>query len=311
MRGLLSRLLTGGRAPSAPVVRLGQGDFTRDIHPEHLNVPTSTAPAIDLRSLIREPADIYHARAGEFLSSHALTEFRRCPALFRKRELGLIPDKDSEAFALGRAAHVLILEGRERFETEFAVGGPINPKTGQPFGSTTKAFAEWADRLGKPAIDDGQAATIGEMASSVRAHPIAASLLADGIAERVVRCDYRGHRCQGRFDWINPEGGRGIVDLKTCERLDWFEGDLLAFGYPHQLAFYRALLAAVWGTELPVHVIAVEKREPYRTGVWRIADRVLEQARRENEQAMDELSQCRRTGIWPTRFESLRTFDRI
>jgi hypothetical protein len=296
-----------GSSP-VPLVRLGQGDFVRDIHAEDIQVTAATA--LDLRALIREPADVYHARAGEHLSSHALAEFRRCPALFRKRELGLIPERDSEAFAVGRAAHVLILEGRERFEAEFAVGGPINPKTGQPFGSSTKAFAEWAERLGKPAIDDSQAATIGEMASSVRAHPIAASLLADGVAERVVRCDYRGHRCQGRLDWINPDGGRGIVDLKTCEKLDWFEGDLLAFGYPHQLAFYRALLSVVWTTKLPVHVVAVEKREPYRTGVWRIADRVLDQAERENEQAMDELAHCRRSGLWPTRFESLRTFDR-
>jgi hypothetical protein len=43
---------------------------------------------------------------------------------FRKKELGLIPRKDSDAFVVGRAAHVLILEGRERFEAEFAVGGP-------------------------------------------------------------------------------------------------------------------------------------------------------------------------------------------
>jgi hypothetical protein len=295
----------------APLVRLGQGDFIRDIHPKDLDVTTATESAIDLRSLIREPADVYHARAGEFLSSHALTEFRRCPALYRRRELGVVPDRDSEAFAVGRAAHVLILEGRERFETEFAVGGPVNPRTGQPYGSTTKAFAEWAERLGKPAIDDGQAATIGEMAASVRAHAIASELLADGVAERVVRCDHRGHRCQARIDWINPDGGRGIVDLKTCEKLDWFEGDIAAFGYPHQLAFYRSLLEQAWGIELPVHVIAVEKREPHRTGVWRIASRVLDQAQRENEQAMDELAACRRTGLWPTRFESLRTFDRL
>jgi len=310
VRRLLNRLVTLGRAPSAPLVRLGQGDYCRDIWPKDTNVPVNTEHAVDLRVLIREPADVYHARSGEFLSSHALTEFRRCPSLYRKRELGLIADRDSAAFTVGRAAHVLILEGRERFETEFAVGGPINEKTGKPFGSTTKAFAEWAERLGKPAIDDGQAAIIGEMDASVHAHGIASELLSDGVAERVVRCDYRGHRCQGRFDWINPDGGRGIVDLKTCEKLDWFESDLQSFGYPHQLAFYRALLVQVWRITLPVHVIAVEKREPYRTGVWCIAPRVLDQAQRENEQAMDELAQCRRTGVWPTRFESLRRFDR-
>jgi len=296
---------------SVPLVRLGQGAFTRDIHPEGSHMPVCTESAVDLRTLIQEPADVYHARASENLSSHSLREFRECPARFRKRELGLIPAKDSEAFAVGRAAHVLILEGRARFETEFAVGGPINPKTGQPYGSSTKAFAEWAERLGKPAIDDGQAAVIGEMAASVRAHPIASELLADGVPERVVRCDYAGHRCQGRVDWINPAPGIGIVDLKTCDSLLWIEGDIRAFGYVHQLAFYRALLAQVWGVDLPVHIVAVEKREPNRTGVWLIEPRLLDEAQRENEQAMDELSQCRRTGIWPTRYESLRRVERL
>ena len=46
------------------------------------------------------------------------------------------------ASATGRAAHTLILEGRERFLAEYAIGGPINEKTGQPYGTTTKAFAE-------------------------------------------------------------------------------------------------------------------------------------------------------------------------
>jgi len=303
--------MTPAPRATAPLVRLGQGDFARDIYPEGSPMPVLAEPVVDLRALIQEPPDVYHARAGEYLSSHSLREFRECPARFRKRELGLIPGKDSEAFAVGRAAHVLILEGRDRFETEFAVGGPINPKTGQPYGSTTKAFSEWAERLGKPAIDDGQAAVIGEMDASVRAHPIAAELLADGVPERVVRCDYGGQRCQGRVDWINPASGIGIVDLKTCDSVSWFEGDIRAYGYVHQLAFYRALLAQVWGVELPVHIVAVEKREPNRTGVWLIEPRILAEAQRENEQAMDELSQCRRTGIWPTRFESLRRVDRL
>jgi len=139
---------------------------------------------VDLRKIIREPSDTYHARAKEHLSSHALGDFRRCPALYRKKQLGLIPRKDSDAFVVGRAAHLLILEGRGRFEAEFAVGGPVNPKTGLPYGSGTKAFAEWAERLGKPALSDADAALIEEMSASVRGHAIASSLLEDGVAAR-------------------------------------------------------------------------------------------------------------------------------
>ncbi|NLF17831.1 MAG: hypothetical protein GX595_11330, partial [Lentisphaerae bacterium] len=94
--------------------------------------------------LIAERAEVYHARAGDFLSSHLLADFRRCPELFHRKQLGLIPDEDSPAYALGRAAHTLILEGPEAFAAEYAVGGPVNPRTGLPFGRATKAFQEWA-----------------------------------------------------------------------------------------------------------------------------------------------------------------------
>jgi hypothetical protein len=204
--------------PNDPLVRLGQGDYAREIRPN----PTTTADgAIDLaRVLIREPAETYHALRGDCLTSHRLAEFRSCPLLFRRKEMGLIPDRDSHAFLVGRAAHTLILEGRGRYEAEYAVGGPINEKTGKPYGSSTKAFAEWAEKRGKPVLADTDAATVEQMAASVREHLFARELLAEGVAEGVVRGRMNGVMCQARFDWINPKDGRGLVDLKTCDSLD-------------------------------------------------------------------------------------------
>lgn len=303
-------------ADSAPLVRLGQGAFTQDIHASDLSANPETvrmpaAASIDLHFLHRESADVYHARAREHLTSHALADFRRCPLLFRRKELGLIPERDTEAYLVGRAAHVLVLEGRRRFEAEFAVGGPVNPRTGQPFGSGTKAFAEWAAKVGKPVLADDQAALVEQMAASVREHMFARELLADGVAEGVVRCEYGGHRCQARIDWINPIAERGIVDLKTADELDSFEIAMRAFGYLHQVAFYRALVAEVCGCVMPVHIVAVEKREPFRCGVWQVAPAVLDQAQRENEEAMADLRRCRERGDWFTRFEGMRLIDRL
>ena len=70
-------------------------------------------------------------------------------------------------------------------------------------------------------LDDEQAALIENMNAAVRAHEHAAALLADGVAEGVVRAEYCGVPCQARLDWLNPE--RGIVDLKTCDNLDWLQ----------------------------------------------------------------------------------------
>ena len=299
---------------TAPLVRLGQGDFTHDIHPEDLAMPARTAEhdkQLDLRFLTREPAEVYHAKAKENLSSHWLAEFRRCPLLYHRKRLGLIPRRESTAFLVGRAAHVLILEGRERYEAEFAVGGPINPKTDKPFGLTTKAFAEWAERIGKLVLSDDQAALIEQMAASVKAHIFARELLSAGAAEGVVRRAYGGHPCQIRLDWINPVEGRGLVDLKTTDDLDSFEFSIRAYGYVHQLAFYRAVVAESTGITLPIHIVAVEKREPFRCGVWVICPKALDAAQRDNEKAMAELSECEQRDHWPTGFESLRKFDRL
>ena len=262
-----------------------------------------------VQDLIREPAEVYHAQAGDYLSSHMLAEFRRNPLLFHKKELGLIQDQDRPAYVLGRAAHVLILEGRDAYEQAYAIGGPINPKTGQPFGSRTKAFQEWAEEQGKPVLNDDQAALIESLNGSVRDHEHAAGLLADGIPEGVIRAEYCGLPCQSRLDWLNPE--RGIVDLKTCDNLDWLQMDARSYGYVYQLAFYRSLAATLTGQRLPVYMIAVEKREPLRTGVWRMSEEVLGLAQKENEEAIARLIACREKDEWLTGYEDIRTYDLI
>lgn len=263
----------------------------------------------DTEFLIREPADVYHAKASEFLSSHQLGDFRKCPQLYYQKKLGIVQDDDRPAYVVGRAVHTLALEGRDRFDNEYAVGGPINPKTGAPFGANTKAFAEWATQHGKQVLTQSQYALVNFMAANVRGHELAGKLLAEGFAEGVVRADYGGVPCQIRMDWFDPH--QGIVDLKTCDDLTWFEADARRFGYGHQVAFYRAVLARVIGVAMPVHFIAVEKKEPYRTGVWKVSDDTLAAAQRENESAIERLRRCEEIGMWETGYEEIRVFDCI
>jgi len=263
----------------------------------------------DLSFLIRESAEVYHSQAARFLSSHQLAEFRRNPVLFRKKELGLVKEEDRPAYLIGRAAHTLILEGREAFEQGYAFGGPINHKTGEPFGSRTKTFMDWAEAQGKPVLSDEQIALIENMNAAVHAHEHAAGLLSDGIPEGVVRAEYCGVACQARFDWLSP--ARGIVDLKTCDCLDWLQGDARSYGYVHQLAFYRSLLTCVSGVVVPVHLIAVEKREPFRCGVWRMGEDILGITQKENEEGIERLKACRNRDHYPTGYEDIRVFDWI
>lgn len=259
--------------------------------------------------VIAEPENVYREKAKTHLTSHQLADFRKCPMLFWKKKQGLVPDEDRPAYVLGRAAHTLILEGIEKFEVEYAVGGPVNPKTGEPYGTRTKAYADWAAAQDKAVLTDDQYDLITSMAASVDAHPVAVELLAGGVPEAVVRVEYCGLPCQGRIDFLNPE--RGIIDLKTCDDLTWFEADARRYSYAHQFAFYRALVTWATGEEVPAHVIAIEKKEPFRCGVWQISEQTLATAQRENEAAIERLRQCESSGAWPSGYEERRVLDYV
>lgn len=257
--------------------------------------------------LIHEPAEVYHAQSGAYLSSHLLADFRRCPQLYFRKRCGLVASEDRPAYLLGRATHSLILEGKEAFQAAFAVGGPINPKTGSPYGPTTKAFSDWAEAQQKDVLTAEQFHLVQQMADSVERHAIARELLSDGVAEGVVRSEYCGVLCQIRMDWFAPH--RALCDLKTVDSIDYFEADARRYGYCHQLAFYVAVLRQRIGLQMPAFFIAVEKREPFRSGVWRVANEVLDHATRENEAAIRRLRECDASGQWPTGYEEQRFFD--
>jgi len=262
---------------------------------------------IDLGVLTAEPAEEYHAKAGEFLSSHQLLDFMSCPWLYRKKRLGLIGDADTPAMFIGRATHCRILEGRDAYESQFAFGGPVNPRTNKPFGSNTKAFAEWARAQGKPVVSHENVELIEQMASGVAMNDEACDLLLYGRSEGVVRTEYCGTPCQIRIDWTHPH--RGIVDLKTTKDLTWFENEARRRRYHNQIAFYQAVLGEVVGQAVPVYFIAVEKCEPFRCGVWRVSDDTLAIARQENEAAIRRLRRASEIDAFPTGYEGIRFLD--
>ena len=264
-------------------------------------------PIIDTSILLEEPAEVYHAKAKEYLSSHQLIEFMQCPFLFQKRRAGLISEREPQAFIIGRAAHTRILEGRDAYESQYAVGGPINPATGKPYGSTTKKFLEWQEEQQKPVLPFEKAELIDAMNCGVRMNKTACELLENGRAEGVIRAEYCDISCQIRIDWTSPE--YGIVDLKTCDDLTWFESDARRFHYQHQLAFYQNVLDQAIGRLVPVYIIAVEKKEPYRCGVWQVCSETLLLARSEIEAAINRFKQAETEDQWVTGYEELRTLS--
>lgn len=269
--------------------------------------------------LIDIPADEYHAatKRNEYTTSHRLNLYRRCPKLYKKTIDGEIVEGDTATFLLGRATHTLILEGAEAFKAEYMVSdGPSNPKTGKPYGKTALAYINWAAVQEKPVISSEDFGLIETMGEAVRAHEVAAELLSDGVAEATVRVSWNGEPVQARIDWLDTD--RGIIcDLKTCDDLDKFRYNIRDFGYVTQMAFYaHALeLAGYAGPRLKAYLIAVEKREPYRVGVFEISAPTLDDGNfaspgakygAGNDFLINALKNSRQTDFWPTLFEGVQ-----
>ena len=279
--------------------------------PERPVIPDPNGAIVN--AVFPEDEKAYHARSGEFMSSHQLRDFRRCPELFRRQRVGLVPRVDKPAYLVGRAAHCLIIEGRGEFDARYMTGGPINPKTGRPYGADTKAHADWAREQTREVLAGDQMYAVERMADAVVRHAFTSRLFSGGVGEGVARADYGGVPCQVRVDYLHPSFG--LVDLKTCDTLDWFESDARKYGYIHQLAFYRSVLAASVGgipaATIPCHLVAVEKVEPFRCGVWFVTPALLDDLELENVAALDEFASCEQTGRWPTRYEECRTFHAV
>ena len=63
------------------------------------------------------------------------------------------------------------------------------------------------------------------------------------------------------------------------------------------------------GLLVPVYLVAADKKEPFRCGVWRVSDDTLAIAQRENEAAIRRLAACRERDHWPTGYEEVRMLD--
>ena len=254
---------------------------------------------------IVEPSDVYHGKAGEYLSSHSLIDYIKSPVgYYHQHVVHDIPRMDSDAYKLGRAVHTAILE-QDKFGSEYVVGGPINKSTGKVYGYTTKAYKAWEQQNNVCGISDEDFETIKTMRESCYSHNIANKLLSDGWAEGVLRNEYCGIQCQIRIDWMNPN--EGIVDLKTTENIETFERDLKKYFYHLQLGFYQAVYRTIFGNYPEVYIIAVEKRQWFRTGVWRLTPETLSEARMINESYIPRLLESKTSGIYPTLYESIRT----
>jgi exodeoxyribonuclease VIII len=197
------------------------------------------------------------------------------------------PREENDAFTLGAYLHALLLDP-ESIAANFIALGDIDRRT-------KEGKAEWESAQRRAGLSGARIITrplveqAAAMAQAVRENPSAASLL-NTLSDRetTIIGEIAGRPAKAKVDGIVRLAGACIVlDVKTTEsaRPTDFAASAAKFGYFHQAAFYRRLVEQNIGVLDDFVIIAVEKKAPYLTAVYRIPFHAIETA----DRRIDEL----------------------
>ena len=224
------------------------------------------------------------------VSNSYLGRLEKCPAN------ALIQEGDTKAMRIGRALHSLVLEGSEGFNRDFAVAPIVNKRTNAGKAELID-FAE-ANKE-KDTIDIEEEELIIAMDHAIRSHPLASSILSEGVVEQTIIWKDRetGILCKGRVDHLPPREKRIAVDVKTTQDASprGFLNSCVKYGYARQNSFYTDGLNEQFtdnskmengvlteGTDAPYDgfvFVVVEKTVPFRVEVYTLDDAFVERGR--------------------------------
>lgn len=214
---------------------------------------------------------------------------------------------ETAAMRWGSALHCMVLEP-DRFASEYTIGGPVNPKTQQPYGSETKAFNEWAVAQTKPILTRDEHRIIVGMADAIAAHPIARTIR-DAPRQTELSLFWTlddGMQCKARVDCLQDGW---IWDVKTCRDAGYrgFQHSIAEYRYHMQAAWYldgvtRAGLLNQSGPRCRVLWLAVENAPPYQLAVYQRSLDLLQIGHDANERALDVIRAREKARHWPTAY---------
>lgn len=243
--------------------------------------------------------DEYHSRPEVGHSS--LVKIMRSPAHYR--EYIENPVEPTSNMVLGTAFHSYLLE-EEIFRRNFVVMPKFDKRTKE--GKENAATWE-VENSSKTGLTAEQIQTISDMASSVKLHLGAASLLSYGLSETSGFWTEKqtGIDCKFRTDFLVLDRSTntitGIVDVKTCidASADGFSKAIVNLGYDVQAPYYQDGLFELTGYRVPFYFIAVEKEPPYAVAVYRTSDSMMNIGRKKYQAALQLLRWCKESNSWP------------
>lgn len=204
---------------------------------------------------------------------------------------------DTAAMAVGRACHTAVFEPM-RFLRDYALFEGARRQ-----GKAWDAFEALHAHQTILKVEEYERALA--VAASVRAHPVAAQLLAKCAFEVPIQWvdEATGIRCKGRLDGIS-ESLPACVDLKTSGDITErrFMANAARMAYHCQFAMYSDGHFAVAKKYVPFYVIAVEQKPPHDVGVFRVADDDLYAGQETYRELLRGVKYCQETNNWPGQY---------
>lgn len=257
---------------------------------------------------IVETYESYCHRARKRITPRDFVTFLRCPLEFKLQKEGLMPRTRSNMSAIRRGVMLHALDLQDRFDAEFAIGGPINEKTGKPFGVDTKAYSLWLAEQNKMfALDLDTHAKVIDMAGQVKER-VSAWVDGPGVSKDVT---FENGKCVSRVDGVCPHSsGEGFVMLNVAvtDDLDGFEWEARRAKQHYRTAFATKCLGTPPGVYMGTAcLVVVETRQPHRVGIWNLEGRQLFDMVAAVDETLYEIQICTEKDNWPTGYEEPRT----
>lgn len=215
----------------------------------------------------------------EFVSSTTLKNYLVSPKYFKYSLIN--PKQISQAAAIQGSVYHSMLESICKngcidgiYDEFFVFDAPINPKTGEPYGATTKAYKEaYQEQIemsgGKTPCSQEEIETANRMVTALlndcgQTSEIVNYLLQIGTPEVSFFCEYEGAKFKFRTDLKTRNK---IVDWKSCA-LDDLHPDTIAkqiskMNYGFSAAFYQFFCHQVTGEWNEFLWVFQQKTPPY------------------------------------------------
>lgn len=259
---------------------------------------------------IVESYESYCHRARKRITPRDFVTFLRCPLEFKLQKEGLMPKPRSNMSAIRRGVMLHALDLQDQFDAEFAIGGPINEKTGKPFGVDTKAYSLWLAEQNKMfALDLDTHAKVIDMAGQVKMAGEFILGLSELERDITVENGDRVSRVDGLVRSSNSQGvGFSMLNVVVTDDLDGFEWEAKRT----KMAWRNAFAVHCLGLHSEcssgaVYNLVVETRQPHRVGKWILCDVSLFDLCTNVWDKLDEIKSCSMTNNWPTGYEEPRT----